>query len=347
MANTKKAIDLKDLDKGQLRAFAESIGEKAFRGQQLYEWLFARGVESFDEMTNLSKALRDRLKKEAVVGRLKLCSQAASERDNCTKYLFGLKGGLKIESVLMIEDDRATLCVSTQVGCAIDCKFCATGTMGLQRNLTAGEIVGQLLAAQKLSGAKVSNIVCMGMGEPFHNYDNLVKACHILSDADGPGLAARRIVVSTSGLVPAIYRYADEKHRFRLAISLNATTDAVRAEIMPVTKKWPIWELLKAVRYYVEKSGQIVTFEYVLLDGINDTDADALRLRRLVAGLRCKINLIPYNATLGSFRRSPQERISRFYEQLNGLRAPVTVRWSKGDDIAAGCGQLASSAAEG
>jgi len=333
--------NLKGLDLPELQSFIESIGESRFRAQQIFRWMYGRGVSSFDEMNNLSKELRTRLKEVARIGNLKCVTQRQSQKDQSTKFLFELEDGRKIESVLMSEDGRNTLCVSTQVGCAIDCKFCATGMMGLQRNLTAGEIIDQLIMAQALSGTTVSNVVCMGMGEPFHNYDNVIKACHLMSDALGPNLSKKHLVVSTSGLIPKIIQFADEGQKFRLAISLNATTDEVRSRLMPLNKKWPIKELLRASKYYTQTSEEMVTFEYVLMDGINDSIEDAERLKKLAQGIFCKINLIPYNATEGEFRRPVEARIVRFYERLASLRAPVTIRWSKGDDIEAGCGQLA------
>lgn len=335
-------VNLKGLDLKELRTFAESMSEKPYRGDQLFRWLYEKGATSFDEMTNLSKELREKLAEQSQIGELQLVTAQQSTKDQSIKFLFQLEDESQIESVLMSGNGRATLCISTQVGCAIDCKFCATGMMGLKRHLTAGEIIDQFLSAQKLSGKCITNVVCMGMGEPFHNYDSLMKACAILSHESGPNLGKRHIVVSTSGIVPKIYRFADEDRKYRLAISLNATTDEVRSQIMPLNKKWPIRELLKAARYYTEKSDQRVTIEYVLLDGFTDSVEDAERLRNLVKGLFCKINLIPYNATFGEFKRPPEERILRFYETMRGLHAPVTIRWSNGDDIDAGCGQLAA-----
>ncbi|MCH8956731.1 23S rRNA (adenine(2503)-C(2))-methyltransferase RlmN, partial [candidate division KSB1 bacterium] len=218
-------INLKGFDLNELRDFAESINEKPFRGDQIFSWLYNKGVNSFDEMSNLSKDLKEKLHERARIGQLKLITKQQSTKDQSMKYLFQLEDDSQIESVLMFDDNRATLCISTQVGCAIDCKFCATGMMGLNRHLTPGEIIDQVLTTRKLSGQKVTNVVCMGMGEPFHNYDNLMKACELLSDELGPNLAKRHIVVSTSGLIPKIYRFADENHKYRLAISLNATTD--------------------------------------------------------------------------------------------------------------------------
>jgi len=337
-------VNLKGFDLNELRDFAESINEKPFRGDQVFSWLYNKGVNSFDEMTNLSKGLREKLHEQSQIGQLKLITQQQSSKDQSAKYLFQLQDDSKIESVLMVDGNRATLCISTQVGCAIDCKFCATGMMGLNRHLTPGEIIDQVLTTQMISGQKVTNVVCMGMGEPFHNYDNLMKACELLSDELGPNLAKRHIVVSTSGLIPKIYRFADENHKYRLAISLNATTDEIRSRIMPLNKKWPIDELIKAAKYYTKKSDQPVTIEYVLMDHLTDSLEDAKRLKNIVRGLYCKINLIPYNATLGEFKRPEERRIMQFYEQMRDLNTPVTIRWSKGDDIDAGCGQLAAKA---
>ncbi|MFQ5649709.1 MAG: 23S rRNA (adenine(2503)-C(2))-methyltransferase RlmN [bacterium] len=335
-------INLKGLDLAELEDYVESIGEKRFRARQLFGWMYGKGVRSFDDMTNLGAALRAKLAQQATVSLLELRTALESRKDESIKYVFHLEDRMSIESVLMVEEHRTTLCISTQVGCAIDCKFCATGMMGLKRNLSSGEIVDQLLAVQFLSGHKVTNVVCMGMGEPFHNYDNLMTACALMSAAGGPGVARRHIVVSTSGLIPRIYQFADERQKYRLAISLNATRDDVRTRIMPLNKKWPIRALLDAARYYSEKMHHPVTFEYVLLNGINDSLDDADRLKELMRGLLCKVNLIPYNATSGAYQRPPEHRILQFYSRLAGMRAPVTIRWSKGDDIDAGCGQLAA-----
>lgn len=333
--------NIKGLTLPELESWITEFGEKPYRARQIFKWLYDAGASSFEEMTNLSKELRRRLAESVSIEGLQLVTQQKSQKDQSIKFLFKLPDGNKIESVLMFEDKRATLCISTQVGCAIDCKFCATGMMGLTRNLTAGEIVDQVLQVQKLADVSVTNIVCMGMGEPFHNYDRLMQACAILSDEQGQNIGSRRIVVSTSGLVPKIYQFADEHHRYRLAISLNATDDETRSRIMPLNKKWPLADLLKAARYYTQKSEQRVTFEYALMAGVNDTPADAERLRKLVSGMRCKINLIPYNPTRGDYLRPSEKRILRFYEALSEMREPVTIRWSKGEDIEAACGQLA------
>jgi len=336
-------MDLKGLDRTELHEFVERLGEKKYRAQQIYEWLYSKQIESFEDMTNISKGFRARMMKNASIGTLRLSRKQQSLKDRSVKFLFELKDGAQIESVLMFNNGRATLCLSTQVGCAIDCTFCATGMMGFTRNLTTGEIVDQFIQVQKMSDAEISNVVFMGMGEPFHNYENLIKACKIMTDDQGINLSARHLVVSTSGLAPKIRQFADEKHKFRLALSLNATTDRQRSQLMPITKKWPIAELLKAARYYVGKSNQAITIEYIMLKDINDSEEDAIRLRSMVDGLLCKINLIPYNPTKAKYQRSPKEQILLFYGKLADLKMPVTIRWSKGDDIDAGCGQLAAN----
>ena len=334
---------LKGLSVAELEEYVKSIGEPRYRARQIFTWMYGRNVDTFEAMTNLSKDLRLRLTEGVSLSALELLTSQKSVKDQSEKFVFKLQDGLAIESVLMFEDNRATICVSTQVGCAIDCKFCATGMMGLKRNLSDGEIIDQFLTVQRLKGRKITNVVMMGMGEPFHNYDNLMKACALLTDGDGPNLANKHIVVSTSGLIPRIYQFADEKRKYRLAISLNATTDEVRTRLMPLNKRWPIRELLKAAKYYTEKLGEPVTFEYVLLQGINDTLADADRMKKMLDRILCKVNLIPYNPTVAAYQRTSEKRVLAFYERLSDMRAPVMIRWSKGDDIDAGCGQLATS----
>ena len=348
---------LKGLDRNELAVFMASLQEPPFRARQLFRWLYGRAAQSFEEITDFAKPLRARLHELATLETLALETRQVSLRRDAEKFLFRLADGAHIESVLMHEGAgqrsmRHTLCVSSQVGCPVDCKFCATGLMGLLRNLQPGEIVDQVLQAQRLSGSPITNIVVMGMGEPLLNYDALLKACYLLGDADGPQLAPRRIVISTSGLVPKIERFTKEGHKFRLAISLNATTDAVRNDIMPINRKYPIAALLQAARDYAHKSKLRVTFEYILLDGINDSPADAERLKILTRNIPCKINLIPYNPiadahqsaagleTLLAYRRPSFERIEAFLASMRAGPNTVTLRWSKGDDIDAACGQL-------
>lgn len=326
--------------RAELMAFAESLGEKPFRGKQLFQWLYGRHIDNFSEITSLSAKLRARLQEIAEIKSLQIVQRQISQRRDAEKFLFALDDGLRLESVLMHEGDRHTLCVSSQVGCPIDCQFCATGKMGLLRNLSAGEIVNQFLTVQRLAQQPITNVVVMGMGEPMLNYEELLQACYILSDEEGPNLAQKHIVISTSGLIPKIQRFMQEGHKFRLAISLNATTDEVRERLMPLNRKWPIADLLAAAKEYALASKQLVTFEYVLLAGVNDSVNDAKRLRQLLRDIPCKLNLIPFNAVAENFRRPSNDAIEAFYQQLQGLEIPVMIRWSKGDDIDAACGQL-------
>ena len=332
--------DLIGLNRAQLADFAAGLGEKPFRGKQLFHWIYGRGATDFEHMTNLSVRLRQRLQEAATLQSLALVQRQISARRDAEKFLFRLADGLSIESVFMHEGDRHTLCLSSQVGCPVDCKFCATGKMGLLRNLSAGEIINQVLSVRRISGLPVTNVVIMGMGEPMLNYEPLLQACYLMSDEEGPHLAQRHIVISTSGLIPKIQRFTQEGHKFRLAISLNATTDEVRTRLMPLNRKYPIAALLAAAKAYALAAQQRVTFEYVLLAGVNDSLQDAERLQKLVQDIPCKINLIPFNAVDENFRRPAYAQIEAFYQRLQNVRAPVTLRWSKGDDIDAACGQL-------
>ena len=333
-------VALKDLDVQGITALVVSLSEKPFRARQIAEWLFQHNVSSFEQMTNLPKAFRNKLRQHALIDTLSPAYEQRSQTDGTRKFLFRLRDGLKIESVLMFDEERVTLCISTQVGCALDCRFCATGLMGLQRHLTPGEIIDQVLLSERIAGVRITNLVVMGMGEPLHNYDNLMQALSVLTSPQGFALSKKRVVVSTSGLVAKIERLIAEGRKYRLAISLNATTDAMRSKLMPVNQRWPISELLAAARNYADASKTRITIEYVLLDGMNDTPEDARRLMKLVTGLRCKVNLIPYNTTYREFARPAEERILRFYREMKNCPVPVTIRWSKGRDIDAACGQL-------
>jgi len=353
----KSKQNLKGLDRDELTAFMVGLGEQPFRARQLFRWMYGKAAQSFEEITDFARPLRRRLEEIATLEDLTLVTRQISQRRDAEKFLFRLADGLHIESVLMREENRHTLCISSQVGCPVDCKFCATGLMGLMRNLKTGEIVDQVLLARRLSDTPITNVVVMGMGEPMLNYEALMKACYLLGDDEGPNLAQRRIVISTSGLVPKIERFTKEGHKFRLAISLNATTDEVRNHIMPINRKYPIAALLQAARDYTRQVKQRITFEYILLAGVNDSLADAERLKNLTRNIPCKINLIPYNpiaephepsrspqpSQLDSplvFRRPSFERIEAFLANMREGSNTVTLRWSKGDDIAAACGQL-------
>ena len=345
--------NLKGLDRDELTSYMVGIGEEPFRAKQLFRWIYGKGAQSFDEITDFAKPLRQRLQEIATLDELTLVTRQISQRRDAEKYLLRLSDGLHIESVLMHDRlNRNTLCISSQVGCPVDCKFCATGLMGLLRNLRAGEIVEQVLIVKRLSGSPITNIVVMGMGEPMLNYDALIKACYLLADDEGTNLAQRRIVISTSGLIPKIERFTKEGHKFRLAISLNATTDEVRNGIMPINRKYPIAALMQAARAYTRQAKQRITFEYILLDDVNDSREDAERLKNLTRNIPCKINLIPYNPiaephqsasgleSLLAFRRPSFERIEAFLASMREGMNTVTLRWSKGDDIDAACGQL-------
>jgi 23S rRNA (adenine2503-C2)-methyltransferase len=266
-----------------------------------------------------------------------------SKEDKSVKILFRTHDSNFIETVSMVDKNRHTVCLSSQVGCALDCHFCATGKMGLKRNLSTGEIVDQLMYVRESIDQPITNVVFMGMGEPFHNYDNVLNASDIFHSPKGFNLASTRITISTVGLLPQINQFIKEKRRYKLAISLNASNDKVRTEIMPINKKWSIVDLVNAGKEYSNQKKRLIMFEYVLLKGINDSEEDALELARLLQGIPCKINLIPYNEIEGKYQRPDESTITKFSEILHNYRDEyrVLVRWSKGQDIAAGCGQLA------
>ena len=348
---TDARADLKGMLPEELQAFIASLGKERYRTKQLLAWIYGRGVASFEDMTDLSRKFRQELTERARVSRLTEVLRTRSADGKAVKYLFGLADGLRVESVLMFERNRRTLCVSSQVGCPLDCSFCATGRMGLVRNLTSAEIIDQVLAVRReiadAEGDGLTNIVLMGMGEPLLNYDAVVSAVRLMGLEMGPCLSAKKVTLSTAGHVPGIRRLADEGLKVGLAVSLNATTDALRTKIMPINRKWPIADLMDAAAHYFRRIGRRVTFEYVLLSGENDADADADRLLALARRVPCKINLIPWNpvdAPDASHRRPPQPRIDAFADRLRAGHLTVNVRYSKGDDIAAACGQLVTQA---
>ncbi len=337
--------NLYDLDHEQLAALLASWGQPAYRARQIQEWLYKHKAVSIEQMTTLPKTLRERLAAETRIGDLELVEEQYSTDGQTVKRLFSLPDGQLIESVLMEYDDgRRTACISTQAGCAMGCVFCATGQMGFARHLTDSEIIEQALYfARQLEaeGDRLSNIVLMGMGEPLHNYDNTLRAIHRLNDPDGLNIGQRHITLSTVGLAPAIRRFADEGLQAGLAVSLHAATDAERSALLPVNRRYPIKELLDAVRYYIEKSGRRVTFEWALIRGENDTIEQARALGKLLHGLLCHVNMIPLNPT-GGYDGAPSdpERVEAFQSELarHGVRSTVRVR--RGIDIQAGCGQL-------
>jgi 23S rRNA (adenine2503-C2)-methyltransferase len=339
-------LDLRSLTPAELAARVAAAGAPAYRGEQVFRWLHAEAVESPDQMSNVPRALREQLAAEAPLRPL-VTDVVQEARDGTRKLRFRTFDGRAIESVLIPDDDeernKLTLCVSSQVGCAMDCGFCATATLGYGRNLAAGEIVEQVYRATKLAGRRPTNLVFMGMGEPLHNFENVARSLSLLQHPWGLHFSPRRITVSTVGLVPAIERLGKLDPAPNLAISLNATTDEVRDRIMPVNRKWPIARLLEAARRFPLSHGRRVTFEYVLLAGVNDSDADADRLVRLLRGMSCKVNLIPWNPFQGpAFERPTAERIRTFQERLRGAAMAVYIRTPRGDDIDAACGQLAA-----
>ncbi|MFQ5520757.1 MAG: 23S rRNA (adenine(2503)-C(2))-methyltransferase RlmN [Candidatus Methylomirabilia bacterium] len=327
----------------ELEEVAERFGQPRYRGRQLASWLFRKGALDFATMTDLPQAFRDQLAEETAIGVPEVERQSRS-RDGSEKFVLRLADGARIHSVLMPDADRLTLCLSTQVGCGFACAFCLTGSMGLARNLTAAEIVGQLAAVRPAlpAGMRVTHLVYMGMGEPLANYAPTVRSLRLFVDPAAFGYSPRRITVSTVGLVRGIQRLAAEGLNINLAISLHATTNEVRNQLMPVNLGWPLEELLAACRRFPLPVRRRITFEYTLLEDVNDSHEDALRLTRLLKGIRAKVNLIPCNEWQGSaFKRPTLPRILAFQARLSEHRITATIRWSKGEDIGAACGQLA------
>ena len=331
------------MNQEELQSLCIEAGESKFRGGQLFEWMYRHGISSFDSMSNVNKSFREHLNEHFIIQTLAVENQFPSKEDKSVKILFRTHDGHFIETVSMVDKNRHTVCLSSKVGCALDCHFCATGKMGLKRNLSTGEIVDQLIYVRESIDQSITNVVFMGMGEPFQNYDNVLNASDIFHSPKGFNLASTRITISTVGLLPQINQFIKEKRRYKLAISLNASNDKVRSEIMPINKKWSIVDLVNAGKEYSNQKKRLIMFEYVLLKGINDSEEDALELARLLQGIPCKINLIPYNEIEGKYQRPDESTITKFSEILHNYRDEyrVLVRWSKGQDIAAGCGQLA------
>lgn len=353
-----RLADLKAMDRAELEAFAQRLGQPAFRGRQLFKWLYGKGARSFEEMTDLPKILREQLEVTAAIPLLEeVRRQTAS--DQTVKCLFRLPSGREIESVLIPDFDEAgrakrlTVCVSSQVGCAMGCHFCATGLMGFHQNLTAGEIFDQVrlmsVIAEERFGRAITNVVYMGMGEPLQNYAAVLKSTALLADPDGLGLSPKRITVSTVGLARRIKQLADDGAAFGLAISLHAPTDAQRSAIMPVNRseKTDLTALKEAVKYYHAKTGRRVTYEYCMFAGVNDGEADARNLAAAARWAPSKVNLIMYNPVGGTdFRATDEATLQRFIRVLVAEGVTVTVRRSRGQDIDAACGQLAVREAE-
>ena len=340
-------LNLLDLDREGLAAYFTEIGEKSFRASQLVQWIHQKGVVDFGLMSNLSMALRDHLQTSTVI-RMPEVAYDATSSDGTRKWLLQLDDGNRIETVYIPEDDRGTLCVSSQVGCALDCSFCSTGRRGFNRNLTTAEIIAQvwlatrLIDEEKRPGRKVTNVVLMGMGEPLLNFDNVVRAVRLMMDDFAYGLSKRRVTISTAGVVPAIDRLGDVLD-MRLAVSLHAADDELRNSLVPLNNKYPLPQLMAACRRFIDKQNarSRITFEYVLLDGVNDSDRHAKELINLVKGIPTLVNLIPFNPFADSgYRTSPAKRVERFYKILADAGITTVVRRTRGDDIDAACGQL-------
>ncbi|MDD6005494.1 MAG: 23S rRNA (adenine(2503)-C(2))-methyltransferase RlmN [Erysipelotrichaceae bacterium] len=337
--------DLKDLEE-----YVVSKGYKKYKAKQIYHWLYKKRVSSFDEMTDLSKDFITELKDEFIIENLTLVTSQVS-KDGTTKYLFSLTDGSLIESVLMVFDYGYSACITTQIGCNMGCTFCASGLLKKVRDLSAGEILNQIVYIQKeldKKGERLANIVVMGTGEPFDNYDNVMKALSIINDPLGIEIGARHISVSTCGVIPGIKRFSKEKVQYNLAISLHASNDELRSRLMPINNAYHLSELMSTLKEYSKENNRRLTFEYLLLDGINDTEKNADELKELLKGMNAYINLIPYNNVKEKdYHTSSEKKALMFYDMLKKRGVSVTLRQKKGDDIDAACGQLRANYSKG
>jgi len=329
-----------DFNDTELVDYFSSIDEPSYRAKQVFEGIYAQNKTTFDEFTTLPKKTRQKLNENFQLRTLIKEDEVISTIDKTQKFLWKLNDGYKIESVIITENKRVTFCISSQVGCALDCKFCATGKMGILRNLTPGEIVEQVLQMQEKIGQKPTNIVYMGMGEPMLNYESVISAANILSAPRGLGLAKRRITISTSGVIPGIKRFTKEKQPFSLAISLNSIDDIIRQKIMPISKKYPIEVLIESAKNYTEQLNKLITFEYVLIDKYNSSIDDAKKLVQLTHRIPCKINVIPCNSKDPEYLPPSKEKIAEFEKHINERSRRITLRKRKGWEIDAACGQL-------
>ncbi len=333
--------DIKSMNLEELTEYIISIGQPKFRAKQLYEWMHVKLVSDVDNMTNLPAVMREYIKTECDFTSLKTVNVQVSKEDGTAKYLFELEDGNLIESVLMKYHHGNSVCISSQAGCRMGCKFCASTLDGLARNLKASEMLDQIYRIQSITGERVSNVVVMGSGEPFDNFDNFLKFQELLTDANGLNISARNLTVSTCGLVPRIYELADKKLQLTLAVSLHSPTDMMRRQLMPIANKYSIAEIMKACRYYIDKTGRRVTFEYSLVKGQNDSQECAVILSELLKGMNCHVNLIPVNPIKErNFRQTELADINKFKNKLEKNRINVTIRREMGRDIDGACGQL-------
>ncbi len=340
MINAKRYGNILDYSLKDLQDIMIENGEKKFRAKQILEWIYDKNAKDFSSMTNLSYDLREFLKNNFHFEFLKKKEEHSDQATKTKKYLFELPDGNTIESVLLFYKDRTTACISSQIGCALKCKFCATGKSGFLRNLSVGEILNQILSMEHYSNSKITHIVYMGMGEPFLNYDNVLKSIEILQKVKG--ISARRITISTSGIAPKIKEFADLKSQVRLAISLHAPNDLLRNYLMPINEKYPLVDLFDSLIYYQNKTQRRITFEYIMIKGINDTEEAATELANLIKNfnIKCNINLIPLNPVDDELKRSSPKIIRKFMKILRDNNIEVVVREEKGTEINGACGQL-------
>jgi len=344
-------ITLKGLTLSELKDYFVSEGEPAFRAEQVFKWMYGDLVDNFEEMSNLPKGLRKKLSDELILNTLSYSTSEMSPGTGTKKYIFETSEGYKIESVLIPEKNRTTLCISTQVGCPLDCKFCATGLMGYKKNLTVGEIFDQYkLASKDCDKSEITNIVYMGMGEPLLNFKETVKSLEIFAEGLTTGISLKKITVSTAGIAPKIKELEATGLKVKLAFSLHSCFEDIRDKIMPINKKYSLKENIDALKSYAENTNSLITFEYVMLDGINDRDEDIKALTRLMSTIPSKLNIIPFNSLehmdpsgiSGKLRSTSMERIHQFADKLREKNIRVMLRNTQGDDIAAACGQLAT-----
>jgi 23S rRNA (adenine2503-C2)-methyltransferase len=333
--------DIKSLNLDELKELMVRLGEKPFRAKQLYEWMHVKLARNYDEMTNLPKSLKEKLEEECTYMSLKEVTVQTSKIDGTKKFLFELYDGNLVESVWMKYHHGNSVCISSQVGCRMGCRFCASTLDGLERNLTPSEMLDQIYAISRITNERVSNVVVMGTGEPMDNYDNLIKFIGLLTDENGLNISQRNVTVSTCGIVENMKKLADEKLQITLALSLHGSTQEKRRELMPIANRYDIHEVIDACRYYFEKTGRRITFEYSLVGGVNDTDEDADNLIRLVGDLNCHINLIPVNPIKErDYVESNKKDIIKFQNKLERKHINVTIRREMGRDIDGACGQL-------
>ena len=333
--------DIASLNWEELQKELLEAGEKKFRASQIYEWIHKKGAEDFSEMTNLSKALREKLEQNFRTPKVEMIARQISKKDGTNKFLFCLEDGNVVESVLMRYKHGNSVCISSQVGCRMGCRFCASTLDGLERNLEPSEMLGQIYRIEKIIGERVSNVVVMGTGEPLDNYDNLLKFIHLLTDEHGLHISQRNVTVSTCGIVPKILSLAEENLQITLALSLHGSTQEKRKQLMPVANKYELSEVLKACDTYFEKTGRRMTYEYSLVHGVNDTDQDAQELSELLHGRNCHLNLIPVNPIKErDYQRPTRENAQKFQNKLEKRGINVTIRREMGSDIDGACGQL-------